>query len=147
MSDIAIVTMRKRLLDTVRALMNGVEPPEARNPQAYRVRPIDTVLPAIAAVEGDPVRWPSGRSRRRFTRAWIGPQAVLAAPMAQGVSYGRDIVLFFDIVAEAIGNRDRTISARPAEIGQPGKRQLSAPKAIFVGGSDGAAVESAACFR
>jgi hypothetical protein len=51
MSDIAIVTMRKRLLDTAKALMDGVEPPEAGNPHAYRVRPIDTVLPRDASVE------------------------------------------------------------------------------------------------
>jgi hypothetical protein len=51
MSDIAIVAMRKRLLDTAKALMDGVEPPEARNPQSYRVRPIDTVLPRDVAVE------------------------------------------------------------------------------------------------
>ena len=51
MSDIAIVAMRKRLLDTAKALLNGIEPPEARNPRAYRVRPIDTVLPRDAAVE------------------------------------------------------------------------------------------------
>ena len=43
--------MRKRLLDTAKALLNGVEPPEARNGQAYRVRPIDTILPRDAAVE------------------------------------------------------------------------------------------------
>jgi hypothetical protein len=51
MSDIAIVAMRKRLLDTAKALLNGVEPPEAGNPQSYRVRPIDTILPRDVAVE------------------------------------------------------------------------------------------------
>jgi phthalate 4,5-dioxygenase oxygenase subunit len=51
MSDIAIVAMRKRLLDTAKALMNGVEPPEAGKPQSYRVRPIDTILPRDVAVE------------------------------------------------------------------------------------------------
>jgi hypothetical protein len=51
MSDIAIVAMRKRLLDTAKALMNGVEPPEARNAQSYRVRPIDAILPRDVVVE------------------------------------------------------------------------------------------------
>ena len=50
-SDIAIVAMRKRMLDSVKALMNGVEPLEARNGQAYRVRPIDTILPRGVTVE------------------------------------------------------------------------------------------------
>ncbi|MDB5410265.1 MAG: (2Fe-2S)-binding protein [Rhodospirillales bacterium] len=44
-SDTAIVFMRKRLLDAVKALQQGIEPPEAQNAAAYRVRPIDTVLP------------------------------------------------------------------------------------------------------
>jgi phthalate 4,5-dioxygenase oxygenase subunit len=44
-SDTAIVFMRKRLLDSVKALMQGHEPPEAKNSAAYKVRPIDTVLP------------------------------------------------------------------------------------------------------
>jgi hypothetical protein len=61
MSDIAIVAMRKRMLDTAKALMNGVEPPEARNPQAYRVRPIDTILPRDVGFEEatrpQTVRW------------------------------------------------------------------------------------------
>ena len=56
MSDIAIVAMRKRLLDTAKALMNGVEPPEAGIPHAYRVRPIDTVLPRTLRSRTRPVR-------------------------------------------------------------------------------------------
>ena len=50
-SDIAIVAMRKRMLDAVKALMNGIEPPEARNHQAYRVRPIDAILPKSVSVD------------------------------------------------------------------------------------------------
>jgi hypothetical protein len=50
-SDLAIVTMRKRLLDSVKALMAGQEPPEANNMRAYRVRPIDTILPRDVDVE------------------------------------------------------------------------------------------------
>ena len=44
-SDKAIIMVRKRMLDSVRALMDGREPAEPSNAAAYRVRPIDTVLP------------------------------------------------------------------------------------------------------
>jgi hypothetical protein len=44
-SDRAIIALRKRLLTSVRNLMNGIEPPEAANPKAYRVRPGDFMLP------------------------------------------------------------------------------------------------------
>lgn len=44
-SDLAIIQIRKRLLDNVKALMDGQEPPEPKNMEAYRVRPIDFVLP------------------------------------------------------------------------------------------------------
>jgi phenylpropionate dioxygenase-like ring-hydroxylating dioxygenase large terminal subunit len=50
-SDTAIVAMRKRLLDAAKALQEGIEPPEAKRPQAYRVRPIDTLLPRDVGVE------------------------------------------------------------------------------------------------
>jgi hypothetical protein len=33
------------LLTTVKNLMNGIEPPEANNPKAFRVRPGDFMLP------------------------------------------------------------------------------------------------------
>ncbi len=44
-SDRAIIALRKRLLTAAKALVNGVEPPEARKPNAYRVRPGDFILP------------------------------------------------------------------------------------------------------
>lgn len=43
-SDSAIVTVRRRLLETAKALMEGREPPETKNAEAYRVRSIDIVL-------------------------------------------------------------------------------------------------------
>jgi len=49
-SDRAIIALRKRLLTAVKALQDGVEPPEARNPQAYGVRPGDFILPRDIAV-------------------------------------------------------------------------------------------------
>jgi phthalate 4,5-dioxygenase len=52
-SDKAIIALRKRLLTTARNLMNGVEPPEASNAKAYRVRPGDFMLPRdVPVVEG-----------------------------------------------------------------------------------------------
>ena len=44
-SDTAIVAMRRRLLETLRAMETGQEPPEAGMPEAYRVRSIDKVMP------------------------------------------------------------------------------------------------------
>jgi phthalate 4,5-dioxygenase oxygenase subunit len=44
-SDRAIIALRKRLLTSVRNLMNGIEPPEAGNAKNYRVRPGDFMLP------------------------------------------------------------------------------------------------------
>lgn len=43
-SDGAIVAMRRRLLETIKRMEDGEEPPEASNPEAYRVRSIDMVL-------------------------------------------------------------------------------------------------------
>ena len=52
-SDRAIITLRRRLLAAVKALQNGIEPPEPRHPQAYGVRPGDFVLPRdVAVAEG-----------------------------------------------------------------------------------------------
>jgi phthalate 4,5-dioxygenase len=52
-SDSAIIALRKRLLKTVRALMDGTEPPEANNAKAYRVRPGDFMLPRdVQVVDG-----------------------------------------------------------------------------------------------
>jgi hypothetical protein len=52
-SDRAIIALRKRLLTTVKNLMNGIEPPEASNAKAYRVRPGDFMLPRdVSVVEG-----------------------------------------------------------------------------------------------
>lgn len=44
-SDMAIVSVRRRMLKAVKALMNGEEPPEAANAEAYRVRSIDLLAP------------------------------------------------------------------------------------------------------
>ena len=44
-SDRAIIALRKRLLTTMKNLQNGIEPPEASNAAAYRVRPGDFMLP------------------------------------------------------------------------------------------------------
>ena len=52
-SDKAIIALRKRLLTSCKALMNGIEPPEPRNPDAYSVRPGDFKLPRdITVAEG-----------------------------------------------------------------------------------------------
>jgi phthalate 4,5-dioxygenase oxygenase subunit len=52
-SDRAIIALRRRLLTTVKNLMNGIEPPEASNAKAYRVRPGDFMLPRdVPVVEG-----------------------------------------------------------------------------------------------
>jgi hypothetical protein len=52
-SDRAIIALRKRLLTSVRNLMNGIEPPEASNPKGYRVRPGDFMLPRdVEVVDG-----------------------------------------------------------------------------------------------
>lgn len=55
-SDRAIIALRRRLLDGVKALQRGVEPPEPLRVRAYRVRPGDFSLPrdadfALAAAE------------------------------------------------------------------------------------------------
>jgi nitrite reductase/ring-hydroxylating ferredoxin subunit len=47
-SDRAIIALRKRLLTGVKNLSAGREPPEARDPEAFRVRSIDIVLPRDA---------------------------------------------------------------------------------------------------
>jgi hypothetical protein len=49
-SDAVIVAVRKRMLDAARALANGREPPEPANAKAYRVRPMQLVLPRAAHV-------------------------------------------------------------------------------------------------
>jgi phthalate 4,5-dioxygenase oxygenase subunit len=52
-SDRAIIALRKRLLITVKNLAAGIEPPEASNAQAYRVRPGDFMLPRdVTVVDG-----------------------------------------------------------------------------------------------
>ena len=50
-SDRAIIALRKRLLSAVKALQQGVEPPEAANPRSYAVRPGDFMLPRDIPVE------------------------------------------------------------------------------------------------
>jgi phthalate 4,5-dioxygenase len=44
-SDRAIIAIRKRLLGSVKAFADGVEPPETRSPDAYGVRAVDFYLP------------------------------------------------------------------------------------------------------
>ena len=44
-SDRAIIAIRKRLLASVKALADGVEPPETQSPEAYGVRAVDFYLP------------------------------------------------------------------------------------------------------
>jgi phenylpropionate dioxygenase-like ring-hydroxylating dioxygenase large terminal subunit len=52
-SDRAIIALRKRLLVSAKALQAGVEPPEARKPKSYGVRPGDFTLPRdVAVAEG-----------------------------------------------------------------------------------------------
>lgn len=52
-SDMAIVLVRRRLLEAAKGLASGVHPPEAANPEAYRVRSVDTHLPReVGVVEG-----------------------------------------------------------------------------------------------
>jgi phenylpropionate dioxygenase-like ring-hydroxylating dioxygenase large terminal subunit len=52
-SDRAIIALRKRLLASAKALADGTEPPEARAPKAYRVRPGDFMLPRdVPVVDG-----------------------------------------------------------------------------------------------
>ena len=50
-SDAAIIQVRRRLIRSVRQLMEGQEPPEARNSGAFRVRSLDIVLPKAVAIE------------------------------------------------------------------------------------------------
>ena len=50
-SDTAIIQVRRRLLRSVRQLMEGQEPPEARNGAAFAVRSLDLVLPKEAPFE------------------------------------------------------------------------------------------------
>ena len=49
-SDKAIIALRKKLLASAKSLAEGVEPPEARNARAYRVRSGDFLLPRDVAV-------------------------------------------------------------------------------------------------
>jgi len=52
-SDRAIIALRKRLLTTVKNLQQGIEPPEAANAKAYKVRPGDFMLPRdVEVVDG-----------------------------------------------------------------------------------------------
>jgi len=52
-SDRAIIMLRKRLLTAVKALQQGIEPPEARNGKSVAVRPGDFKLPRdVPFVEG-----------------------------------------------------------------------------------------------
>ena len=46
-----IIQVRRRLMRSVRQLMEGQEPPEARNGGAFRVRSLDIVLPKAVAIE------------------------------------------------------------------------------------------------
>jgi phthalate 4,5-dioxygenase oxygenase subunit len=50
-SDAAIIAVRKRLLDAVRALEAGTEPPEAAEGERYQVRSADVVLPRATGLE------------------------------------------------------------------------------------------------
>ena len=50
-SDTAIIQVRRRLLRSVRQLMEGQEPPEAANGEAFRVRSLDLVLPKSVTIE------------------------------------------------------------------------------------------------
>ena len=50
-SNTAIIQVRRRLMRSVRHLMEGQEPPEARNGGAFRVRSLDIVLPEAVAIE------------------------------------------------------------------------------------------------
>ena len=61
-SDKAIIELRKRLLTSAKELVKGIEPPEAANAAAYRVRSGDFLLPRdVALAEGgkDILRVPS----------------------------------------------------------------------------------------
>ncbi|HZR97378.1 MAG TPA: Rieske 2Fe-2S domain-containing protein [Chloroflexota bacterium] len=63
-SDTAVIALRQRLLRAVRALQQGVEPPEARDPDAYLIRSAALLLPraapfAAAASAGQIVPAPS----------------------------------------------------------------------------------------
>ena len=52
-SDRAIIALRKRLLTSVKNLAQGIEPPEAANARAYKVRPGDFMLPRdVEVVDG-----------------------------------------------------------------------------------------------
>jgi phenylpropionate dioxygenase-like ring-hydroxylating dioxygenase large terminal subunit len=52
-SDRAIIALRKRLLTSVKNLQAGIEPPEAANAKAYKVRPGDFMLPRdVQVVDG-----------------------------------------------------------------------------------------------
>ena len=49
-SDRAIIALRKRLISRVKALQEGIEPPEPGSPGAYGVRPGDFLLPRDVGV-------------------------------------------------------------------------------------------------
>ena len=44
-TDIGIIAQRKMLLRSASQILEGAEPPSAHNPEAYRIRPGDTMLP------------------------------------------------------------------------------------------------------
>ena len=50
-SDTAIIQVRRRLIRSVRQLMEGQDPPEAKNGGAFRVRSLDLVLPKSVPFE------------------------------------------------------------------------------------------------
>ncbi|MEX2490218.1 MAG: Rieske 2Fe-2S domain-containing protein [Nitrospirales bacterium] len=50
-SDTAIIQVRKRLIKSCRELQEGIEPPEAHDGEAYRVRSLDIVLPKDTLLE------------------------------------------------------------------------------------------------
>jgi phthalate 4,5-dioxygenase len=49
-SDRAITALRKKLLTSVKGLMQGIEPPELANPKAYGVRAVDFLLPRDVSI-------------------------------------------------------------------------------------------------
>ena len=50
-SDSALIQVRQRLMRSARAILEGTEPPEAHNGDAYRVRSMDMVLPKGVGIE------------------------------------------------------------------------------------------------
>jgi phthalate 4,5-dioxygenase len=62
-TDVAIVAMRRRMLNMIRDLQNGIEPNTPHRPEAYRVRPLDVdsscgELTELLEQHADDVRMP-----------------------------------------------------------------------------------------